>query len=338
MNLLKSPLRRTTAALAGAFIGLAGAVAFAAPASAGGDHSSKLTGTADCLEDGGWKVDWTLTPKHVPIDGKIVKVEETPGGSDLKNIVKDAKVATGGTLTDSQTFGKDVAEVTLSVKIAWVDENSDPADVGAANVSTTGGNWKPGDDKGGWKPGDDHGGWKPGDDHGGWHPGDHGNVIFDKVEATVKAPEECEQPGQPPTIGEAKPIFEVTCDTMTIGLDNPKNGIELTLRFKTSKGEERVLVIKPGEKKAETFSATPGFSVKLTVEAQGEKSSGTIPFEQPEGCENGGVGGGGGENGGGGLPVTGAAAGSIAGGAAVLLIAGGAMFLLARRRKVKFTA
>jgi LPXTG-motif cell wall-anchored protein len=323
VNLLKSPLRRTTAALAGAFIGLAGAVAFAAPASAGGDHSSELTGTTDCLEDGGWTVDWTLTPKHAPIDGKIVKVEETPGGSDLKNIVKDAKVPAGGTLTDSQTFGKDVAEVTLSVKIAWVYEESDAADVTAANATTTGGDWKPGDDKGGWKPGDDH---------GGWQPGDHGNVVFDKVEATVKAPEDCEQPGQPPTIGEAKPIFEVTCDTMTIGLDNPKNGIELTLRFKTSKGEERVLVVKPGEKKAETFSATPGFSVKLTVEAQGEKSSGTIPFEQPEGCANGGVGGGGG------LPVTGAAAGSIAGGAAVLLIAGGAMFVLARRRKVKFTA
>ena len=312
MNLLKSPLRRTTAALAGAFIGLAGAVVFAAPASAHHQDHPELTGETSCLEDGGWKVDWTLASNHAPIDGKIVKVEETPGGTDLKNIVKDAQVPSDGTITDSQTFGKDVAEVTLSVKIVWVFEKSDKADAAAASLPTKSPDSKPGDDNGGWKPGDK-------------------NVIVAKVEATVKAPEDCEQPGEMPMPGDAKPIFEVTCDTMTIGLDNPADSIELTLRFKTSKGEERVLVIKPGEKKAATFSATPGFTVKLTVEAEGMKDSVTIPFVQPEGCAaTGGAGGG--------LPVTGAAAGSIAGGAAVLLIAGGTMFFLARRRKVKFTA
>jgi LPXTG-motif cell wall-anchored protein len=301
VNLLKSPLRRTTAALAGAFIGLAGAVAFAAPASA---HYTELAGKTDCLENGGWTVDWTLTPKKAPIDGKIVKVEETSGGSDLKNIVAGAKVATGGTITDSQSFGKDTTEVTLSVKVIWVYEKSAEADAIAANLPTKGGDWKPGDDK---------------------------KVIVYKVEATVKAPEDCPQPpSHPPAPGTPKPILEVTCDTMTIGVFNPPDGEKVVLHLKTSKGEERTLVVVPGEKGTETFSATPGFTI--TVTAEGVEGSETVPYEQPKDCETGGGAGGGG------LPVTGAAAGSIAGGAAVLLIAGGTLFFLARRRKVKFTA
>ena len=113
MNLLKSRLRRTTAALAGPFIGLAGAVAFAAPASA---HESELTGETSCLEDGGWTVDWTLTTKYAHIDGTIKKVEEAPDGTaDLKNIKVGATVPLGESITDSQTFGKDVAEVKLAV-------------------------------------------------------------------------------------------------------------------------------------------------------------------------------------------------------------------------------
>jgi LPXTG-motif cell wall-anchored protein len=313
VNLLKSPLRRTTAALAGAFIGLAGAVAFAAPASA---HYTELTGKTDCLENGGWTVDWTLTPKNAPIDGKIVKVEESAGGTALKNIVEGAKVATGGTITDSQSFGKDVAEVTLSVKVAWIYEKSDEAEAIAAKLPSKGGEWKPGDDK---------------------------KVIVYKVEATVKAPQDCEQPPNHPPAEQPSPILEQDCDSMTIGLHNPENGEKVVLRLTPSTGEERILVVKPGKDETTTFEGVkPGFTV--TVHIKGVKGSETVPYTQPKNCNTGGSAGGGEqngggeENGGGGLPVTGAAASSIAGGAAVLLLAGGTMFLLARRRKVKFTA
>ena len=109
---------------------------------------------------------------------------------------------------------------------------------------------------------------------------------------------------------------------------------EFKLHLKTSKGEVRDLVVKPGEKKVETFSATPGFKVELTWEATvGKKTySGTetLKYELPEGCDSQGEGGG--------LPLTGAAAGSIAGGAGVLLAVGAGLFFMARRRKVKFTA
>jgi LPXTG-motif cell wall-anchored protein len=120
---------------------------------------------------------------------------------------------------------------------------------------------------------------------------------------------------------------------MTIGLDNPADGVKFTLDFATSKGEERTLVVNPGEKKSETFSAAPGFSVKLTytatVEGETFSDTTTLKYEQPEDCDGGN---------GGGLPVTGAAAGGLAGGAGALLAVGAGLFFMARRRKVNFTA
>jgi LPXTG-motif cell wall-anchored protein len=121
------------------------------------------------------------------------------------------------------------------------------------------------------------------------------------------------------------------CTTLTIGLDNPANGVDITLHFKTSKGEKRTTLISKGQKKTEKFSATPGFTI--TVSADGIDNGGsseTIAYKKPAGCSGNGSGGG--------LPVTGAAAGTIAGGAALLLIVGGVLFVMARRRKVKFTA
>jgi hypothetical protein len=309
VNLLKSPLRRTTAALAGAFIGLAGAVAFAAPASA---HYTELSGKTACLDDGGWKVDWTLTPKKAPIDGKIVKVEETEGGTALANIVEGAKVPTGGTITDSQSFGKDVAEVTLKVTVKWTYPASTqpPPDIDTLGQATEGGKWHPGSGE--------------------------PKVIKYTIEQTVKAPTDCPPPPSQPPAEQASPILQQDCDSMTIGLHNPAKGEEVVLHLKPSKGEERTLVAKPGKDTTTTFEdVTPGFTVTVSIE--GVKGSEKVPYTQPKDCNTGGSAGGGEENGGG-LPVTGAAAGGIAGGAAVLLAIGVALFVVARRRKVKFTA
>ena len=81
MNLLKSPLRRTTAALAGALIGLTGAVAFASPAMA--THPT-VTGVATCVGEDGWKVTWTVT-NDWPNDGvvKAVEVKLPEGGTQI---------------------------------------------------------------------------------------------------------------------------------------------------------------------------------------------------------------------------------------------------------------
>ena len=289
MNLLKSPFRRTTAVLAGAFIGLAGAVALAAPASA---HHPEVSPESSCVNaDGSWTVKWTITNSEKDLDATITTVKALPLKSTITGIAVGDKLpkSVDGALHAVQSVPAEAKldHAVLSVGAHWVRD---------------------------------------------------GKPIDEAKTGLVKKPTEACKPetppttpptSQPPAPGEPTPILEMDCTTMTIGLDNPASGEDITLNFKTSKGETRTTVIKAGEKKTEKFSATPGFTV--TVSAEGlDNGSETIAYEQPDNCDNSGSGGG--------LPVTGAAAGSIAGGAAVLLIAGGVLFFLARRRRVKFTA
>jgi LPXTG-motif cell wall-anchored protein len=284
LNLLKSRFRRTTAIVAGAFIGLTGAFAFIAPASA---HTGALTSTSECT-DTGWKTTWTLTTTYTNgTDGVISNVESTGGGSPLTVFVNDGSVHGDGTFTAVQTFGKDVKSATLGFHLNWHDGRKDyPKDVWA--------------------------------------------------EAKPKYP--CTYPTQPttppttppPVAGAPTPTLDEDCTTITIGLDNPANGKTVTLDFKTSKGETRTTVVKPGENKSEKFSAVPGFTVTVTPTGFDNQGPETIAYEKPADCDTAGSGGG--------LPVTGAAAGSIAGGAGLLLAIGAVLFVVSRRRKVKFTA
>ena len=136
MNLLKSPLRRTTAVLAGAFIGLTGAVAIAAPASA---HHPELWGDASCADEGGWNIDWTLKPV-APIDGLITEVKVWEDGQKVDNpltkIVKGAEFKVDTAIEDTQHVSSDVKTVKMKVIATWVypdktlafDENSKPGD------------------------------------------------------------------------------------------------------------------------------------------------------------------------------------------------------------------
>jgi LPXTG-motif cell wall-anchored protein len=289
VNLLKSPLRRTTAVLAGAFIGLSGAVALAAPASA---HAPVVSGSTDCVDkDGDWTIDWSVGNDHEK-KAWVKKIVLEPKGTEVTGPLAEEGTEIPPLSTDAEdrihgstTIDDDSVEsVTVKVWLKWED-----------GYKTE------------WK--------KP-------------------ATATVEKPEACGDETPPPTDTPAapKPIAEADCDSLTLGLDNPEDGADITLTFKTSKGEKRELEVKAGEKKTTKFSASEGFSVE--VGAKGVKETTKVEYEQPAGCE---AGGGGGEEGPS-LPVTGAAAGSIAGGAAALLIAGGVMFLVARRRKVRFTA
>src|SRR3954471_22963490 len=64
VNLFKSKLRRSTAVVAGAFLGLVGVVAFAAPASA---HHSIVSGTPRCdSTTGEWVVTWAVDTVSPP--------------------------------------------------------------------------------------------------------------------------------------------------------------------------------------------------------------------------------------------------------------------------------
>jgi LPXTG-motif cell wall-anchored protein len=290
VNLLKSPLRRTTAVLAGAFIGLVGAAAAAAPASA---HAPVVTGTTTCAdEDGNWTIDWSFGNDFgTPATVKKIKLD-TNGLEVTGDIVEEGVElpANSAGKPEYQVHGTTKVEddkveaVTIFVWLKWPD-----------GYETK---------------------WK------------------EPAHYTVHKPEACgdETPTQPPAqTPEPTPIVEADCDSLTLGLDNPKDGEDVTLTFKTSKGETRELEVKAGEKKTTKFSASEGFFVE--VGAKGVQETTKVEYKQPEGCESGGGGGEGSS-----LPETGAAAGSIAGGAAALLIAGVVLFFVARRRKVRFTA
>jgi len=299
---LKSPLRRTAVLTAGALIGLSGAFALAGPASA---HHSRVEGSAICdTETGYWVVTWkTNTDSGGHADTyRWTKVDLTPAAYKIDN-AKIAVTAEGAyPLKDKQelvgvqrVLGTEKS-ATLTVRAQWDNLRTDENDQSAT-------------------------------------------VTFEGECKKTPTDEPSTPPSTPPAVpsdlpGEPEPVFEADCDTMTIGLDNPVDGVQITLKFKTSKGEQRTLVIKPGEKKSETFSATTGFKVDVTftatVEGENFSETTTIEYEQPADCDSNG--------GGGGLPLTGAAAGSIAGGAGALLAVGAGLFFMARRRKVKFTA
>ena len=88
--------------------------------------------------------------------------------------------------------------------------------------------------------------------------------------------------------------------TMTVKLVNPASAPdEVALRLKTSGGEERTLVAKPGETKSERFSATVGFTVDVPSDSGPQPPGGAKPhtfaYEQPGNCST---------EDGGGLPAT----------------------------------
>ncbi len=302
---LKSPLRRTAVLTAGALIGLSGAFALTGPASA---HHNDVSGVTECdAKTGEWVVNWTV---HAISGGnaptyKWTKVELTPAGTTIDNPkikVTDESLPDNQPLSGKQRVAGDEKSASLTVASVWSNNNV----AEKTGTITFEGTCKKGEEP--------------------------------PAEPTPE-PTPTEEPSTPPEVpadlpGEPEPIFAVDCDTMTIGLDNPADGTKITLKFKTSKGETRTLVINPGEKKSETFSAAPGFSIKLTFTATLDgkplTETTTIEYEQPEDCDDSGSGGG--------LPVTGAAAGGIAGGAGALLVVGAGLFFMARRRKVKFTA
>lgn len=329
MNLLRNKLRRTTAVVAGSIVGLAGVVALAAPASA---HSPTVSGTSSCA-DGDWAVDWkfgndygsdatvtsitavTNTGAKVAVTGDITTAASIPAYSgDRQN---NAAAAVSG---HSVVKDHSADDVTVTVILFWPKDgytNDGKNGHGAPYVKTV--------------P-------KPDENCTPTTP-----ASPSETPSTSPTPTPSETtpalPVPTPSTSESTPadftpIVEMDCTTITIGMDNPANGIEWRMHFKTTKGEERDLTIKPGEKKSEMFSAVPGFKVtvtlSVTVEGKTYSDFTTIDYTKPSNCDDSGSGGG--------LPVTGAAAGGIAGGAAVLLAIGVVLFVLARRRKVKFTA
>jgi LPXTG-motif cell wall-anchored protein len=115
---LKTSFRRSTAVVAGAFIGLAGAFALVGPASA---HYGGIEGVAKCA-DNGWTVEWTLTTANTNNKvGTLSNVQPTTGTKPLTVIVDGAKVQPNGSLTETQSFSNDTHSAKLSAHVSWPD-------------------------------------------------------------------------------------------------------------------------------------------------------------------------------------------------------------------------
>ncbi|WP_067505333.1 LPXTG cell wall anchor domain-containing protein [Actinoplanes sp. TFC3] len=345
MNLLKSSLKRTTALAAGAFVGLIGAVALTSPASA---HAPVISGHADCTTDGNWKVDWKVA-NDFRLWATVREVVTSNGAPVSGDIQVGKQVAPNyrSPLRGSSKASSTDESVNLKVTLKWEDDFIKDASV-TVNKPANCGPVTPPSSPAPSTPASSEPS-TPASEEPSTPASEEPSTPVSEEPSTPASEEPStpasEEPSTPPTdeptpqptpsYGEAEPIFEVTCDSLTIGLDNPADGVEIPLVLEPNKGDKVVLDIKPGEKKTHKFAASEGFEIKVYLQGY-ESQSETIAWQTPDGCSTGGAGGG--DDDGGALPVTGAAAGSIAAGAGVLLAAGITLFFIARRRKVKFTA
>ncbi len=371
MNRLKSPLRRALAVAAGTLIGVTGAVAFAAPASA---HHSTVEPKAVCDNvTGEWVVTWTVK-SYAPADAphyRLVRADLTPAGSTVTNIAVTPEGsyphATHEALVGEQRLPGDATEASLTVQAQWSNgytetgapsngirftekcgkDSPEPTATMASTCEGTvvvtlsnGDNAKAdavitvtGEGKKGFKETKT---LKPGEkDVEVEVPAESA----EKVVVTEKGTDEPIAEGGwtepedcvPP--GGAEKYYESTCKDLILTIDNTKGTETVVATFTPNKGEAQTLTVLKGEKKSASFEAFKGLVVTPSIEGDDEEYE-PVKWQKPAGdeCDEGG------EGGGGTLPVTGAAAGGIAAGAVALLIIGAVLFFVARRRRVTFTA
>ncbi|GAA2657179.1 cell wall anchor protein [Paractinoplanes durhamensis] len=339
MNLLKSKLRRSATVIGGAFLGLAGVAAFAAPALA---CETEITPISKCANaDGSWVVEWQVKNSEWDIAGKITEVKLQPSSSTLTGIEVGSFLPKekDGVLTGTQKLPADAESARIALQgtwewngggyVSWSDNSvrkphnlckpegpttpptgptTNPPTKPTTNP-TTGPTTPP----------------TTATTTGPTTPPTTAPTTTPSVTATPSGGSETPSPAKEPQF-----IYDNTCDTFTVGLEVPKDWPEsITVTFKPSTGDSKTITVKPGATGTVEFPASEGLTVTATPKGY-EDEAASIAYETPADCDSNG--------GGGGLPVTGAAAGGIAGGAAALLAVGGGLFFMARRRKVKFTA
>jgi LPXTG-motif cell wall-anchored protein len=124
VNPLKSSLKRTTAVLAGAVIGLTGVLAFAAPASA---HHTTITGVTACTPSGDWTVTWTVANSEAHKIATIKDVVVSPTGGTVAGVAVDGQIPAGGQIVGTQNLSKNDGDATLKVFTKWLtQENGQP--------------------------------------------------------------------------------------------------------------------------------------------------------------------------------------------------------------------
>jgi LPXTG-motif cell wall-anchored protein len=140
LTLLKSSLRRTAIVLAGALIGLGGAAAIAAPASA---HTATVTGSSTCNPGTGkHDITWTLT-NDWGSDATVQNLKLVPGDAPVNADGKPLEVGVvlpkqsdnvDGVVTYYQSLPGDATSASVSFDAQWPDytdtDNSATVDLG----------------------------------------------------------------------------------------------------------------------------------------------------------------------------------------------------------------
>lgn len=321
--------RRLVAGAASLTLGVAGALAFAAPASA---HHTTVEGDAECTPSGEWRVSWSVGNSEHDLAGALsgvnltVEPAEAADQVELTSITQGVELPIGG-LTEELVLPNDttVTSITLEVDALWIRNGDEidgsdydtvqlegtcdaPEQVGPIVVSVS--------------------------------TCDLLVFILDNSEGTAEA-QFTFTPGETATHGHASG-FSLTFDENGEVEDveaAEDAGIHEVVGEADSENPVQLTFPAGAELHAHAFEAFDGLEVAVGLSLDGEPTDGeddVVVWERPEDCEDGGGQGGGDDDSG--LPVTGASTGLIAGGALALLALGGGLYLVARHRRVTFTA
>jgi LPXTG-motif cell wall-anchored protein len=357
VNRSKSLLRRAVAVAGAAAIGLLGAVAIAAPASA---HHSEVVGVPVCnTATGDWVVKWTvnsIAPAGVH-NFKLVEVSHTPADTTLTGIAvtegEGYGLTVGTPVVGEQKVSGAVTSASLTVKSKW-DNGFEEQDAKTGTVS-----FKEKCQQDSPKPGVTDASNCDGSVIVKLSNSDEASAAaeFEVVgkggfskKHTLKPGEQAEVTVPAKAAGEIKVLLngkqfgktikwvqsekcevpkfasKSDCDTLTIEVANPKGGSPVTFTFTPAEGLTKTLEVAPGETKTVVYGGEK--AKKVVVSSPGFESE-TVVWEKPANC---------GGTGGGTLPKTGMKIGGAIAGALVLLAIGGVLFIVARRRRVTFTA
>ena len=324
MNLLKSKLRRGTAAVAGTLIGLAGVAFFASPASA---HDSFVKGSAECdTTTGEWVVTWEVNTdngnepgaenyRFLAVDAYPTPVEgivHTPDDADPAFPHKSNEPLTGTQRVDGKAkFAK------LEVQVKWSDEwiqfehkkgfvkfhgdcskTETPApDASIASscegVTVTLANGKEATVDAeftvkGSKGFEKSVTVKAGDEPVKVEiPAENATrvVVTEKHNDKPVLVGKWEKPADCAPQGNFEAGYEVTCDSLIFGIDNTEGSKTVTAVFTPSKGEQKTLVVKAGEEKTVTFKGEKGLVVNGKVNGQEYEPVKWDDEEKPADCD-----------------------------------------------------
>jgi LPXTG-motif cell wall-anchored protein len=129
---VQRPVSRLLALAGSIFLGLAGAVALATPASA---HHTTITGEATCVS-GKWQIVWEIENSEKDKTATISKVTANPNTAvtrdDTKVALQSTTILPGATVTATQEIEGNIKQATLKIDALWEANDKTATNQGSA--------------------------------------------------------------------------------------------------------------------------------------------------------------------------------------------------------------